>query len=132
MSRVRIWTAPERLTGEIVAEELRAAGLPVTGMQQGTDLYPASPLWDLYLEDEKLLENPSVRQTIKDAIDGRPMTPQDVEMAAEMPYEEPSKATLRPVPSARSRWMTWIGLLLMAAVLWLVVTYLNKMFAGEL
>lgn len=130
MARVRIWTAPDRLIGEVIVEDLRKAGLPAVGMLSGTDLYPASPLWDIYLEDEELLKDPGVRQTIEDAIDARPLTPEEETEVAQMPFAEPPRAWGK---SKRfNLWASFFALLLLACLIWLVVGYLNRMFAGQL
>lgn len=99
MSRVRIWTAP-RSVGEMAAEELQQAGLPVTAhfAQTETEMYP-NALVELWLEDDALLEDESVRRKIDEVVADHPLEAGDEDSIAAMPFED---APERPL--VRSKW----------------------------
>lgn len=72
----------------MVAAELRESGLPVTTVPAGAgEMYPTQ-LLELWLEDESLLEDESVRQRISEAIDAHPLTESDAETIDEMPVQD--------------------------------------------
>ncbi|HZH97778.1 MAG TPA: hypothetical protein VEX38_02300 [Fimbriimonadaceae bacterium] len=69
-NRVLLWTAPDRVTGEMYAEMLRERGVPVVASLSltGTEMFNPNAMTDLWLEDERLLNEASVRRTIEEVL----------------------------------------------------------------
>jgi hypothetical protein len=119
MSRVLLWTAPDRFTGEMAAEELRDAGLPVHTAEPliGTDMYP-SPILEVWLEDEELLNDPEIREKIDEVIGSPPLKEEDADVIAAMPFQDvQEKPLLSPGVRMVLIWAGGICLLGLAVVL---------------
>lgn len=127
MGRIRIWTAPQVPIGEMVADQLREAGLPVTTVPTGAgEMYP-TPLLELWLEDEDLLEDEHNRKLVEDALAAHPLSEAEAETIDAMPFSDvvpPSP----PPPGRRFRlgWLVPLMAVLIAAVAYLLWGWMSN------
>lgn len=116
MRRTLIWTASQVPIGELVAEQLREQGLPVTTVPTNIgEMYP-TPFLELWLEDEQLLEDPEVQQAIRDAIDAHPISDDEAEEIEKLPFRDVPERPLVNIPK-NAMPIVIAGVVLIAALL---------------
>jgi len=119
MARVKIWTAPEPFYGYLVAEALIERNVPVFTTHRWTGLvwYNPTPL-EVWIEDDALLDDIEIQNTIRQVIDGMPLTDNDSEQIEDMPFVDVPE---RPLFSKRAIFFVALSMALFVAL----VIYLN-------
>lgn len=116
MGRVRLWTAPDRMTGELYAKDLENVGVHVDLLFRWTGLvwYNPTPI-ELWI-DERSLAQEDVRERIKGVFERGPLTEIDGLKIEAMPLlaEMPDEPRVHVLPPGR---MIVLALLLIVAVI---------------
>lgn len=125
MSRVKLWTAANPVSGQMVAEELQRAGIPATAMYpEAGDLYTPSYM-EVWLEDEALLEDPDVQRIVRETIEPHELTEKDAAQIEAMPFQDVPDGPL-PLPAVREWGRYMVGLVALVLVVWLVAFLVTR------
>lgn len=117
MARRRLWTAPERSYGELVATELREKGIPVFTMSPQTGLEWYNPTHvEVWIEDDSLLDDYETQNAIRETIESIPLSEKDAEEIEEMPFEDVPEKPLVNV-SKDTMPIVVVGVILVVALL---------------
>ena len=121
MGRRRLWTAPERSYGELVASELREKGIPVFTMspQTGLEWYNPSHV-EVWIEDDSLLEDLETQNTIRETIEAIPLSDEDGKKIGEMPFEDVPERPIVKIPKDTLPIVVAAAVLIVALIVYLV------------